>query len=178
MNNKFPAILALGLLTGPLTAHADLVQSATGAIATFRQCVSAETACNSVGPILIRSYGGRPGESTASTRQMLRRDVIAALARSTGPTAYSSLQLDDERTLVGLAPIYVWQAMLPNGEPVHFTTPTPELAYAGLVEPLLDSLLSGGVDRWMSIDHSPACVAAGVGCICQPGVTRSTQKVR
>ncbi len=69
MNNKFPAILALGLLTGPLTAHADLVQSATGAIATFRQCVSAETACDSVGPSLVSTYGGLPGDRTAQANQ-------------------------------------------------------------------------------------------------------------
>jgi len=69
MNNKFPAILALGLLTGPLTAHADLVQSATGAIATFRQCVSGETACDSVGPSLVSTYGGMPGDLTAQASQ-------------------------------------------------------------------------------------------------------------
>jgi len=70
MKNKLPAILALGLLTGPLTADADLVQSSTSALATFRQCVSGETACDSVGPTLIQSYGGLPGEPTASTSQM------------------------------------------------------------------------------------------------------------
>jgi hypothetical protein len=67
MNNIFPAILALGLLAGPLTADADLVQSATSTVATLRQCVSGETACDSIGPMLIHSYGGLPGETTAST---------------------------------------------------------------------------------------------------------------
>ena len=66
MNNKFPAILALGLLTGPLTADADLVQSATGAIATFRQCAPGKTACDSVGPSLVSTYGGLPGDLTAN----------------------------------------------------------------------------------------------------------------
>jgi hypothetical protein len=69
MKNNIPAILALGLLTGPLTAHADLVRSATGAVATFRQCVSGETACDSVGPSLVRTFGGLPGDLTAQASQ-------------------------------------------------------------------------------------------------------------
>ena len=69
MKNKLPAILALGLLTGPPTADADLVQSATGAIATLRQCVSGETACDSVGPFLASTYGAVPDDLTAQASQ-------------------------------------------------------------------------------------------------------------
>ena len=69
MNNKIPAILALGLLIGPLMANADLVQSATGAIATFRQCVSGATVCDSIGPYLASTYGGLPGDLAAQASQ-------------------------------------------------------------------------------------------------------------
>ena len=65
MNNKFLVILAVWLLTGPLAANADLVQSTTGVLTTFRQCVSGETACDAISPIAITSVGGRRGEPTA-----------------------------------------------------------------------------------------------------------------
>ena len=69
MMNRLPAILALGLLIGPLPADADLVQSAAGAIATIRQCVSGATVCDSTGPPLASTYAGLPGDLTAQASQ-------------------------------------------------------------------------------------------------------------
>ena len=69
MKNKFLAMLAVGLLVGPLTANADLIQSTTSVQLTFRQCVSGATVCDSIGPVQTRTYGGLPGESAALTSQ-------------------------------------------------------------------------------------------------------------
>ncbi len=67
MNNKSLLILAVSLLTGPLAANADPVQSSTSVFLTFRHCVSGETVCDSIGPVEADSYGGLPGEPAAST---------------------------------------------------------------------------------------------------------------
>ena len=67
MNNKFLMILAAALLTGPLAANAELVQSTTSVLLTFRHCVAGETVCDSIGPYEASSYGGLPGAPAAIT---------------------------------------------------------------------------------------------------------------
>lgn len=67
MNNKFLMILAAVLLTGPLAANAELVQSTTGVMLTFRHCIAGETVCDSIGPYEAASYGGLPGAPAAIT---------------------------------------------------------------------------------------------------------------
>ncbi len=67
MNNKFLAILAVWLLTGSLAAHAELVQSTTSVLLTFRHCVAGETVCDSIGPQEASSFGGLPGAPAAIT---------------------------------------------------------------------------------------------------------------
>ena len=67
MNNKFLLILAVWLLTGPLAANAELVQSSTSVYLTFRHCVSGETVCDSMAPVEVGRYGGLPGEPAAIT---------------------------------------------------------------------------------------------------------------
>ncbi len=67
MNNKLLLILAVSLLTGPLAADADPVQSSTSVFLTFRHCVSGETVCDSIAPVEAGSYGGLPGEPAAIT---------------------------------------------------------------------------------------------------------------
>ena len=66
MNNKFLLTLAVWLLTGPLAAYAERVQSTTGVLLTFRHCISGETVCDSIGPFEVGRYGGLPGEQTAT----------------------------------------------------------------------------------------------------------------
>ncbi len=65
MNNKFLMILAAALLTGPLAANAELVQSTTSVFLTFRPCIAGETICDSIGPPEAGSYGGLPGAPAA-----------------------------------------------------------------------------------------------------------------
>ena len=65
MNNKFLMILAAVLLAGPLAANAELVQSTTSVLLTFRHCVAGETVCDSIGPQEAGSYGGLPGAPAA-----------------------------------------------------------------------------------------------------------------
>ncbi len=67
MNNKFLMILAAALLTGPLAANAELVQSTTSVLLTFRHCVAGETVCDSIGPQEASSFGGLPGAPAAIT---------------------------------------------------------------------------------------------------------------
>ena len=67
MNNKFLMILAAVLLTGPLAAKAELVQSTTGVMLTFRHCIAGEKVCDSIGPYEAASYGGLPGAPAAIT---------------------------------------------------------------------------------------------------------------
>jgi hypothetical protein len=67
MHNKFLLILAVWLLTGPVAANAELVQSSTSVYLTFRHCVSGETVCDSIVPVEVGRYGGLPGEPAAIT---------------------------------------------------------------------------------------------------------------
>ena len=67
MNNKFLLIFAVVMLTGPLAVNAELVQSTTGVMLTFRHCIAGETVCDSIGPYETASYGGLPGEPAAVT---------------------------------------------------------------------------------------------------------------
>ncbi len=67
MNNKFLVILAAALLTVPLAANAELVQSTTSVLLTFRHCVAGETVCDSIGPQEASSFGGLPGAPAAIT---------------------------------------------------------------------------------------------------------------
>lgn len=66
-NKKTLAILAVGLLAGPMTASAIEVQSSTSVFLTFRDCVSGVTACDEFTRTLVRSYGGLPGDLTATS---------------------------------------------------------------------------------------------------------------
>ena len=101
----------------------------------------------------------------------LRRQVARALAKATGPEAVNVLRNPDGTIVVSLVPVYLWKGTLPNGEPFGFTTETPTLEYAGLIEVLADQLHRGR-KGWAVIEHSAACREVGVGCICHPEVVR------
>ena len=63
MKNTLPAIFALALMAGP--AQAELIQSTTGVMLTFRHCVKGQTECDNVGPSKASKLGGLPGETEA-----------------------------------------------------------------------------------------------------------------
>ena len=79
--------------------------------------------------------------------------------------------LGDGTVVVSAEPMYVWRGRLPNGEPFGFITPTPELAYADIID-LLTGRVHRGQRGWVVIEHSAACREVGVGCICHPTVVR------
>ncbi len=101
----------------------------------------------------------------------LRRQVARALAKATGPEEVHRFRLSDGTVIVSVASMYVWRGTLPNGEPFGFITPTPELAYAELIDVLADRLHRGRMG-WTVIEHSAACREVGVGCICEPTMVR------
>ena len=101
----------------------------------------------------------------------LRRQVARALAKATGPEEVHRFRLSDGTVIVSVASMYVWRGMMPNGEPFGFITPTPELAYAELIDLLADRI-HRGERGWTVIEHSAACREVGVGCICHPAVVR------
>ncbi len=101
----------------------------------------------------------------------LRRQVARALAKATGPEKVHRFPLSDGTVVVSVASMYVWRGTLPNGEPFGFITPTPELAYAELIDVLADRLQRGR-RGWTVIEHSAACREVGVGCICEPAMVR------
>ncbi len=101
----------------------------------------------------------------------LRRQVVRALAKATGPEAVNVIRNPDGTIVVSLAPVYLWKGRLPNGEPFAFTTETPTLEYAGLIDVFADSLHRRRTG-WAVIEHSAACREVGVGCICHPAVVR------
>jgi len=70
MKNKFLPILGVCLLTGPQLAVAELVESSTGVMLTFRPCDSGATVCDSIGPPQVSRYGGLPGELSAIARHV------------------------------------------------------------------------------------------------------------
>jgi hypothetical protein len=67
VNNKFLAILLLALVAG--SAAAKEVQSTTSAQLTFRNCVKGVTACDYIGKVEQKTFGGLPGDSTAHAKQ-------------------------------------------------------------------------------------------------------------
>ena len=69
MNSKRLAILAMVLLTVPLTASADRIQSTTSVHLTFRQCIAGATACDSIGPSQASKSAGLPGDLAAAASQ-------------------------------------------------------------------------------------------------------------
>ena len=69
MKYRFLAIFALGQLIAPLLANAELVRSSTSVLLTFRQCVSGETVCDSIGPMQTSLYDGLPGDVAAQASQ-------------------------------------------------------------------------------------------------------------
>jgi hypothetical protein len=82
MHNKFLLILAVWLLTGPVAANAELVQSSTSVYLTFRHCVSGETVCDSIVPVEVGRYGGLPGEPAAITSHADPRTARPVAARN------------------------------------------------------------------------------------------------
>ncbi len=101
----------------------------------------------------------------------LRRQVARALAKATGPEKVHRFRLSDGTVVVSVASMYVWRGTLPSGEPFGFITPTPELAYAELIDLLADRLHRGR-RGWAVIEHSATCREVGVGCICEPTMVR------
>ena len=101
----------------------------------------------------------------------LRRQVARALAKATGPEPVNVIRNPDGTIVVSLVPVYLWKGRLPNGEPFAFTTETPTLEYAGLIDVLADRLHRGR-RGWTVIEHSAACREVGVGCICEPTMVR------
>jgi hypothetical protein len=76
----------------------------------------------------------------------------------------------DGSVVVSPEPVYLWRGWLPNGEPFAFTTETPALEYAGLIDVLTEVIREQR--GWVVIEHSTACREAGVGCICDPTLVR------
>lgn len=105
------------------------------------------------------------------SRRAVRRQVARALAEAKGPKVVNVIKNPDGSLVVAPWPVYLWRGVLPNGEPFAFTTETPALEYAGLIDVLTDRLL-GGRRGWAIIEHTPACREAGVGCICRPRLVR------
>ncbi len=101
----------------------------------------------------------------------LRRQVACAMAKATGPEAVNVLRNPDGTIVVSLVPVYLWKGRLPNGEPFAFTTETPTLEYAGLIDVFADRLHRGR-RGWTVIEHSAACREVGAGCICEPTMVR------
>ncbi len=67
MKNKFLAVLALVLLTGPVAA--EMIQSTTGVYVSFRQCVEGVTVCDSITRTKLDKSDGLPGNSEAHASQ-------------------------------------------------------------------------------------------------------------
>jgi hypothetical protein len=66
MKNNILLVLAVWLLVAPPATNAELVESTTSVLLTFRHCISGETACDSFGPMEVGIYGGLPGDPTAT----------------------------------------------------------------------------------------------------------------
>lgn len=86
MKNKFLPILGVCLLAGPLVAGAELVESTTGVMLTFRPCISGATVCDSIGPSQLSRYGGLPGNLSATARHVESKyGEASGTATLTGP---------------------------------------------------------------------------------------------
>jgi len=86
MKNKFLPILGVCLLTGPPMAVAELVESTTGVMLTFRPCNSGATVCDSIGPPQVSRFGGLPGELSAIARHVdPEYGEASGTAKLTGP---------------------------------------------------------------------------------------------
>jgi hypothetical protein len=109
---------------------------------------------------------------TPRARHAMRKRVVRALANAKGPETVTVIRNPDGSFVLAPQGAYLWRGTLPNGEPFAFTTETPALEYAGLIDVLTDRLLYGR-RGWAIVEHSPACREAGVGCICQPGIARN-----
>ena len=91
MKNKLWTIFAVGLLAAPMVASAIQVQSSTSVYLTFRDCVTGATACDEYTRVLVFSYGGLPGDLSATS--------------SLSDPAYGALFADAQLTGTAGAPI-------------------------------------------------------------------------
>jgi hypothetical protein len=66
MKNNILLVLAVWLLVAPPAANAELVESTTGVLLTFRHCISGETVCDTFGPMEVGIFGGLPGDPEAT----------------------------------------------------------------------------------------------------------------
>jgi hypothetical protein len=69
MKSGLLAMLATVALLGSAASNATLVQSTTGERVTFRDCIPGATACDNLGPILVQTFGGNPGDLAATASQ-------------------------------------------------------------------------------------------------------------
>lgn len=76
MKNTFLASCVIGLLLLPAVANATLVQSSSAVFTTFRDCLSNAnppppdpTPCDSVTSTVTGTFGGDPGDLTATASQ-------------------------------------------------------------------------------------------------------------
>ncbi len=74
MKNKLLTVLAVGLLAGPMTANAVLIQSSSSVYVTFRDCtttapIPGATACDGISGIVTGTFAGDPGDLAAAASQ-------------------------------------------------------------------------------------------------------------
>src|SRR5512143_2288904 len=93
-------------------------------------------------------------------RRALRRLVALALSKAVGPEKVYAFQNPDGTIVVAPKGAYLWRGTLPDGYPFAFTTETPVLQYAGLVDALVAGI-SRGRQGWSIIEHTPECRALG-----------------